>query len=158
GPTPAQIEVLLSTAALVVAGLVVAAGLALAAADARDERDVLTVVGAGPGALVRAAGARAWLLAGLGAVMAVPFGLLPVAVYVAVHGGTRGLVVPCRTVGLVAVALPVALARPPPPRARPSNGCAPSGSRPRCSTERRRAAGPPGRQAIGAPSCTPSGS
>lgn len=110
GPTPAQIEVLLSTVALVVAGLVVAAGLALAAADARDERDVLTVVGAGPGALARAAGARAWLLAGLGAVMAVPFGLLPVAVYVAVHDGTMELVVPWRTVGLVAVALPVALA------------------------------------------------
>ena len=110
GPTPAQIEAVLSGVALVVAAFVVAAGLALAAADARDERDVLTVVGAGPGALARAAGARASLLAGLGALMAVPLGLLPVAVYVAVDDGSMPLVVPWRTVGLVGVALPVALA------------------------------------------------
>ena len=42
--------------------------------------------------------------------MAVPLGLLPVAVYVAVDDGSMPRVVPWRTVGLVGVALPVALA------------------------------------------------
>jgi hypothetical protein len=110
GPTPVQIELILTGLALLFAVLVVGASLALAAAESRDERDVLTVAGAAPHTLARAAGAKAWLLAGIGAAMAVPVGMLPVAVFVAADDGTMRFVVPWRAVGLLALALPVIVA------------------------------------------------
>ncbi|HEU0171525.1 MAG TPA: hypothetical protein VFR26_08745, partial [Acidimicrobiales bacterium] len=106
GPTAAQLELILAGAALVFAVLVVGATLALAAAESREERDVLTVTGVAPGMLARAAAARAWLLAVIGAAMAVPVGLLPVAVLVAADDGVMRFVVPWRAVGLVGLALP----------------------------------------------------
>lgn len=106
GPTAAQLELILAGAALVFAVLVVGATLALAAAESREERDVLTVTGVAPGMLARAAAARAWLLAVIGAAMAVPVGLLPVAVLVAADDGAMRFVVPWRAVGLVGLALP----------------------------------------------------
>jgi hypothetical protein len=87
--------------------LVVGATLALAAAESREERDVLTVTGVAPRMLARAAAARAWLLAVIGAAMAVPVGLLPVAVLVVADDGVTRFVVPWRAIGLLAVALPV---------------------------------------------------
>lgn len=54
GPTPLQVELVLAGVALVLSMLVVRASLALAAAESRDERDVLTVVDVSPGALTRA--------------------------------------------------------------------------------------------------------
>lgn len=110
GPTPVQIELIMAGIALAFATLVVGTSLALAAAESRDERDVLTVTGAAPGALARTAGARAWLLAGIGAAMAVPMGLLPVAVYAAADDGAMVFVVPWRSIGVLAVALPVLVA------------------------------------------------
>ena len=107
GPTPVQVELVLTGVALVLSVLVVGASLALAAAESRDERDVLTVVGASPGALARASGIRALLLSATGAAMAVPAGLLPVAVAVAADNGSLRFVVPWRTIGLLVVALPV---------------------------------------------------
>ncbi|MBN2624803.1 MAG: hypothetical protein JXA83_15600, partial [Acidimicrobiales bacterium] len=108
--TPSQIGLILAGVALLFSVLVVGASLALAAAEARDEREVLSVAGAAPGTLARGAGARAWLLAVTGAAMAVPAGLLPVAVFVAAGDGTTRFVVPWPTVGVLLVALPLVAA------------------------------------------------
>lgn len=108
--TPNHIGLILAGVALLFSVLVVGASLALAAAEARDEREVLSVAGAAPGTLARGAGARAWLLAGTGAAMAVPAGLLPVAVFVAAGDGTTRFVVPWPTVGVLLVALPLVAA------------------------------------------------
>lgn len=62
---------------------VVAVGLALSAAESRDERDVLLAVGAPPRAMRRVSAQKAVLLAALGGVLAVPTGFLPVAVVIA---------------------------------------------------------------------------
>ncbi len=58
--------------------LVVAIGLSLAAAEGRDERNVLTVVGATPASMRRQASARAAVLALSGIVLGIPTGFLPV--------------------------------------------------------------------------------
>lgn len=110
GPTPLQLELLLSGLALVFALFVVGVSLALAAAESKDERDVLTIAGAPPRVLARAAGARAWLLAGIGALMAVPAGFLPVVVYARAETDGFPLVFPVRTVVLLLVAVPLVVA------------------------------------------------
>lgn len=114
GPTALQIELALTGLALVFCLFVVGTSLALAAAESKDERDVLTVAGAPPRLLARMAGARAWLLAAIGAVMAVPVGFLPVVVF------TRAivdrfeepfpLIFPLRTVLLLVVVVPLVVA------------------------------------------------
>jgi putative ABC transport system permease protein len=53
---------------------VVAIGMALWAAEGRDERDALVALGAPPRVLARTAALRAWFLATVGAVLGVPFG------------------------------------------------------------------------------------
>jgi hypothetical protein len=100
----------LTAAALAFAVLVVGASLALAATESRDERDVLTVAGVAPGSLARSAGGKAWLLAAIGAAMAVPIGLLPVAVFAVADRGDMVFRVPWRTIGLLAVVLPAVAA------------------------------------------------
>ncbi len=109
-PTPFQVELILAGIALLFALLVVGTSLALAAAESRDERDVLTVAGASPRTLAFAAGAKAWLLAGIGALLAVPVGMLPVAVFVAANDGDMDFVVPYRTIALLALAVPTVVA------------------------------------------------
>lgn len=110
GPSPLQLELLLTGLALVFALFVVGASLALAAAEAKDERDILTIAGAPPGLLSRAAGARAWILAGLGGVLAVPVGFLPVIVFTKVSprpGDTPfPLVFPARTAVILVLLVP----------------------------------------------------
>lgn len=78
--SPLQVEALLAGLAFLAALFVIATSLALAAAESRDEREVLTVVGTRPRDLARSAGAKAAILAGLGAAVAVPLGLAPLAV------------------------------------------------------------------------------
>src|SRR5690606_17242125 len=105
GPTALQLELALTGLALVFCLFVVGTSLALAAAESKDERDVLTVAGAPPQLLARMAGARAWLLAGIGGLMAVPVGFLPVIVFTAAISEDRStpypLVFPVRTVALL---------------------------------------------------------
>jgi hypothetical protein len=60
--------------------LVVGAGLALHAAESKDERALLAVGGAAPSTVARSAAVRAWTIAVLGTAMAVPVGMLPVLV------------------------------------------------------------------------------
>ncbi len=116
GPTPFQLELILSGVALVFSLFVVGVSLALAAAESKDERDVLTIAGAPPGTLARSAGARAWLLALIGAAMAVPVGFLPVVVFGWASDRNQNsftdfpLVFPTRTVLLLVVAVPMIVA------------------------------------------------
>lgn len=110
GPSPRLLEGLLSAAALVVGMFVVAVSLALAAAETRDERDVLAVVGAPPSTMRRASGGKALLLTFLGAVLAVPVGFLPVAVFTAADPTDLPLVFPWRTVVLLVVGVPLVAA------------------------------------------------
>ena len=72
--------------------LVVAIGLALSAAESREERDVLVAVGAQPRTLRRVAGLKALGLAVAGALLAIPTGFVPVTLVVragAVGGSPR---------------------------------------------------------------------
>jgi putative ABC transport system permease protein len=104
---PRLLEALLTTVAFLLSLFVVAVSLALAAAETRDERDVLVVVGA-PAPTMRKAGSRkAMLLTFLGAALAVPVGFLPVAVFTAASKDNIPLVFPWRTTLLLLVAVPL---------------------------------------------------
>lgn len=101
------LEALLAAAAFVLSLFVVAVSLALAAAETRDERDVLVVVGAPPSTMRRTSGAKAGLLTVLGVALAIPVGFLPVSVFTAVSENDLPLVFPWRVVVLLLVAVPM---------------------------------------------------
>jgi putative ABC transport system permease protein len=109
GAPPAFVlEAILSGVALVFALFVIAVSLALAAAETRDERDVLAVVGAAPATMRRTSAHKAVLLALFGAALAIPVGFLPVIVFVASdRSSTPFLIFPWRTVGMLLVVVPV---------------------------------------------------
>ena len=107
---PRLLEGLLTATAFVLTLFVVAVSLALAAAETRDERDVLVAVGAPPATMRRASGHKALLLTVLGAVLAVPVGFLPVAVFIAASDSGLPLVFPWRVVLLLLVAVPLSAA------------------------------------------------
>jgi putative ABC transport system permease protein len=73
-----QAELAAVGATALFAALVLAIGLALAAADSRDERDALDVLGAPPLLVGRINGLKAATLAFLGALVALPIGVVPV--------------------------------------------------------------------------------
>ena len=85
-----------------------AVNLALSAAETRDERDVLTIAGAAPGMMSRTNGYKAALLTGMGSLLAIPVGLLPVAVFLRAYGTSKPFVFPGAVVALLVVAVPVA--------------------------------------------------
>lgn len=104
---PVTIEMLLSAAAVVIALLVTGISLALSAAESRDEREVFTVVGTRPRDLARSAGARAGLLALLGAALAVPLGLAQVTVVSWTWSDGLPIRPPWLTLALILVIVPV---------------------------------------------------
>lgn len=105
GLDPLLLEALLTGAALLFSLFVVAVSLALAAAETRDERDVLTVVGAAPGTMWRTSARKAVFLTALGGALAVPVGFLPV-VMVTLADAPTPLVFPWRVALVVLVAVP----------------------------------------------------
>lgn len=107
GVDPLLIQWVLLGIALVLVLFVVAVNLALSATETRDERDVLTIVGASPGSLRRANGFKALLLTFMGAVLAIPVGFLPVAVFTATDTRNVPLVFPWQVVAALVVALPI---------------------------------------------------
>jgi putative ABC transport system permease protein len=107
---PLLLEAALAGTALVFTLFVVATGLALAAAETRDERDVLTVLGASPATMRSTSGRKAALLAVLGGALAVPVGFLPVVVFTVADEGGLPLVFPWRVVLLLVVAVPLVAA------------------------------------------------
>jgi len=107
---PRLVEALLTAAALVLSLFVVAVSLALAAAETRDERDVLVVIGAPPATMRHTSGRKALLLTLLGASLAVPVGFLPVSVFTAASENDLPLIFPWRIVLLLVAAVPIVAA------------------------------------------------
>jgi hypothetical protein len=108
------VELAIVGGALVFTLLVVAIGLALSAAESREERDVLVAVGARPRTLRRVAGLKALGLAVAGAALAIPTGFVPVTLVIRA-GASAGSVVkpvsfPWLTAGLLLVAVPLVAA------------------------------------------------
>lgn len=103
------IEEILTGVSIVLALIVLAIGLALAGADAKDERTTLTIIGARPSMLARATADRAWILAVLGFALAIPVGFIPVAavVRVASDDTSRAVGFPTRVALVLVVATPV---------------------------------------------------
>ncbi|MDQ3758007.1 MAG: hypothetical protein M3394_09195, partial [Actinomycetota bacterium] len=106
GLDPLLLEAILTGAALLFSLFVVAVSLALAAAETRDERDVLTVVGASPHTMRATSGRKAAILTALGSALAVPVGFLPVVMFVLASNPTPPLVFPWRTVLVLLVVVP----------------------------------------------------
>lgn len=107
---PRLVETLLTAAALVLSLFVVAVSLALAAAETRDERDVLVVIGAPHATMRHTSGRKALLLTLLGASLAVPVGFLPVSVFTAASESDLPPIFPWRVVLLLVVAVPIVAA------------------------------------------------
>ncbi len=101
------LDAALTAAAFVLSLFVVGVSLALAAAETRDERDILAVVGAPPPVMRRTSGRKALFLTLLGAALAVPVGFLPVAVFIAAGDADLPLVFPWRVVVLLVAAVPL---------------------------------------------------
>lgn len=72
------VQLAVAVASLVLVLAVVAIGLSLAAAESRDERDVLLAVGASPSTLRRVAATKAWVLTLGAALVAVPVGYVTI--------------------------------------------------------------------------------
>lgn len=101
----------ISVVALLFTLLVVAIGLALSAAESRDERDVLVAVGARPSTLRRVAGQKAAMLALVGTALGVPTGLIPVVMVLRSMRQTPGelpLDIPWLVIGMLVVSVPLA--------------------------------------------------
>ena len=71
------VQGIIIAAALLVVLLVVAIGLALAATESRDERDILVAVGAPPSTMRSIAGVKAVVMTLTGVVLGIPAGLIP---------------------------------------------------------------------------------
>jgi hypothetical protein len=108
GVDPFLIDEILVGIALLLVLFVVAVNLALSAAETRDERDVLAVVGASPATTRRTNGYKATLVTMLGAVLALPVGFLPVVVFVTAHNHHElPLVFPWRLAAALVLVLPL---------------------------------------------------
>ena len=107
-------QLAIAAAALLFTLLVVAIGLGLSAAENRDERDVLIAIGARPRTMRRTSAQKTGYLTLAGALLAIPTGLLPIAIVLR-SLGTIGTPPPpfapdWTTIALVAFAMPLAAA------------------------------------------------
>lgn len=107
-------QLAIAAAALLFTLLVVAIGLGLSAAENRDERDVLIAIGARPRTMRRTSAQKTGYLTLAGALLAIPTGLLPIAIVLR-SLGTTGTPPPpfapdWTTIALVAFAMPLAAA------------------------------------------------
>ncbi len=119
-PSPAAkssaqtIRLAIAAAALLFTLLVVAIGLGLSTAENRDERDVLIAIGARPRTMRRTSAQKTGYLTLAGALLAIPTGLLPIAIVLR-SLGTIGTPPPpfapdWTTIALVAIAIPLTAA------------------------------------------------
>lgn len=102
-----EARLLVTGAAVAVALIIVAVAIALIGAETRRDRATLVAVGAGPGMRRRTAAAAAFLIAGLAAGLAIPAGLVPVAIVDATRTASRPLVIPWSIIGLVGLGAPL---------------------------------------------------
>lgn len=107
GVDPLLIQGVLLAIALAFVLFVVAVNLALSATETRDERDVMSIVGASPGAMRIANGYKATLLTVMGMMLAIPVGFLPVVVFIAADKRDLPVIFPWQIVSVLVVALPV---------------------------------------------------
>lgn len=105
--SPAQVRAAVLAASLLLVLAVVAVGLALAAKDSEDERQVLVAVGAPPRTLRRSGALQAVLLVLVAGIISIPAGLLPAAAIVAAADveGDRAVFRPDLSTVLFAVVL-----------------------------------------------------
>lgn len=118
-PAPNDNRVMIQFAISLVATLltlvVVAIGLSLSAIESRDERDVLSAIGAPPRVLRSVAARKALLMSAAGSLVAVPAGLVPVFV-VLLAGENSGRVIsdvitiPWLTLGALVIGVPLVAA------------------------------------------------
>lgn len=109
GPSTRTLRTLALAGALVLTLLVVGLGLALVAAESRQEQALLRALGARPRAVRRTRVVQAVTLAGLGGVLAVPVGFGPTAAFLA-GPGNRPVVFPTAAALVVALAIPLIVA------------------------------------------------
>ena len=107
-PDPLVLDAIFAAVAFLFVLFVVASSLALAAAETRGERDLLTVMGASPKVIRRTSGVKAVVLTVFGVVLALPVGLLPVVLFSRIMEGGMPFVVPWRAILLVVVVVPIA--------------------------------------------------
>jgi hypothetical protein len=100
-------EVGLAAGSVLVTLGVIAAGLSLAGAETRRERELLMVSGAAPRTIAGINGRKAALVVVIGTLLALPVGLLPAWASLDAAGRQQAFAVPWRTVGLLVVAVPV---------------------------------------------------
>lgn len=99
-------------AAVLIISLVVAIGLSLAAAEGRDERDTLTIVGATPATMRRQTATRAATMALTGITLGIPTGFVPMWVLVNAldDSGEGGPGFPWVVTAILVVAVPLVVA------------------------------------------------
>jgi putative ABC transport system permease protein len=116
-PQPDEIAATLATLLTITAALtlaVVAIGLALSAAEGKDDDTVLAALGADPAIRRRLRATQAAMLVGIGGLLAVPAGLIPAAVIIVqgndIEGAPLRFAVPWPAVAVVLLALPAVAA------------------------------------------------
>ena len=109
------IQFAISVVATLLTLVVVGIGLSLSAIESRDERDVLSAIGAPPRVLRSVAARKALLMAAAGALVAVPAGLVPVFVVLYVEENSDRsisdiITIPWLTLGALVIGVPLVAA------------------------------------------------
>jgi len=94
-------------AAMALALIIVAVAVALVGAESRREQAILSAVGAAPGVRRRMVGANAFLMTSLAGVLAVPAGLVPMALILISERPRQPVPVPWSVVAMVALGAPL---------------------------------------------------
>ena len=110
-----MIQFAISVVATLLTLVVVGIGLSLSAIESRDERDVLSAIGAPPRVLRSVAARKALLMAAAGALVAVPAGLVPVFVVLYVEENSDRsisdiITIPWLTLGALVIGVPLVAA------------------------------------------------
>jgi putative ABC transport system permease protein len=107
GSDAGTIRLILTLAAGVVAMAIVGVAIALVGAESRRDGAILVAVGAEPGMRRKVAASSAGLLAGVAGLVAVPAGVLPVAVIQAAQREGHSIVMPWLAIAIVVVGVSV---------------------------------------------------
>lgn len=101
------VRLLITAAATFVALIIIGVAVALVAAESRREDALVAAVGAGPGMRRRTVAATAFFVTALAGMIAVPAGLVPVAIVEIARTPNQPFVVPWDVVGIVMVGAPL---------------------------------------------------
>jgi hypothetical protein len=119
-----SVRLWITAAATLVALIIIGVAVALVATESRREDALVVAVGAGPGMRRRTVAANAFFVTALAGILAVPAGLMPVAIVELARTPNQPIVVPWDVIGIVMVGAPLvggliaaAFSRQPPSRA-----------------------------------------